>query len=1041
VRHAVAGAVLVVVVILAVGWIPSGSRAVVGRSPSSQGGLVDTIRFSEQANLEEAFLALKGGTMDIYTVPLGTPEAMQTAHTDPDLRVMDSRGSEFSLLANPVPVGIPGVFNPFAIREVREALNYLVDRNLLNAIVLEGYGTTHATLWNNGTPEVSRDPFFFADVNKDATYDFDRANAMVSDALAAAGATHDGSVWTWQGNPILVSFAIRNEDVRLDIGNYVANQLERLGLTVVRVYMNAGAAFSTVYFGPPDTGTWMIYTERWGFPQWLGRSDPDLDYFHCGGDGIPIWSFYSPPTSLEAACEKLLNGQYSDEAERQMLVEEGATHALSESVRVWLFGGRVQAYSPRVVGLVADAGLGLSGPLAIRTARFASPGGVLRVGQSHQLNDPFQPWRGFVWADDQAIVDTFIDRGVTSHPRTGDQMPVRADFTTTTAGPDGTLNVPSDALAWDPATMGFRTVDTGTTSKSVVRFQFAFGDWHHGSAINMDDVLYHIALIARRDRGDVHAHDMDAALPRDARFIALLRGLQVIDDTTLDVYIDEWNPDLSLVAAAADVWPATPWEVGELAMRTTLQDQTRISPTSATGANLAVVDLSRGVALGLMDRQISDGNITTLGPGVTRPPGLDPYVSQSEAEARWSAVQSWRADRGHYFVSNGPFFLDLVDTGSRQVTVTRFVDYPFSGDRWDDLLTSPAPSVSIAPIDRVVPGRPANVDLTTAVNGVPESDALVRFRIRSEGDTIALLMGEASLVSPGQWRVSLDPSFTETLVEGTHLFQAIASGNRSPLTVYTDRTFLVTADVTAPTSEMVASPGYWRTGGPIQLDVTAGIDPHGVASVALFVAYSASGSSWPSPTWTATVADAPYTFSYDPSSGDGRYRFWALATDGVGNSETLDSKSPNGEVEVGLDRVAPSIVSVVPADDSSGIASSGTVIQVQFGEAVDQAAAESAFSIAPAVAGTFSWDRNTLVFTPSETLRPETTYRVTIAASGIQDAAGNTLAADYTFEFATSTIATPPSGILSGTAPFAIGGAIAVTIAVALWALSRRRKP
>src|SRR5207244_12460287 len=90
-----------------------------------------------------------------------------------------------------------------------------------------------------------------------------------------------------------------------------------------------------------------------------------------------------------------------------------------------------------------------------------------------------------------------------------------------------------------------------------------------------------------------------------------------------------------------------------------------------------------------------------------------------------------------------------------------------------------------------------------------------------------------------------------------------------------------------------------------------------------------------------------------------------------------------------------------------------TPIRVVLSTRVHHPADEAGLSITPSVPGAFSWDGNTLVFTPSTSLAAGTTYHVTIRA-GVTDNAGNALATDYQISFATEAAAAPPSGI-SGT--------------------------
>lgn len=115
----------------------------------------------------------------------------------------------------------------------------------------------------------------------------------------------------------------------------------------------------------------------------------------------------------------------------------------------------------------------------------------------------------------------------------------------------------------------------------------------------------------------------------------------------------------------------------------------------------------------------------------------------------------------------------------------------------------------------------------------------------------------------------------------------------------------------------------------------------------------------------------------------------------------IGALSDTGDVIVTVDMTAPSVVSTFPADTTTGLATSVTA-QVTFSEAMDQATMVSAFSISPAVTGTFSWNvpGDVLTFAPGAALAEQTAYSVTIGTSAA-DMAGNTLAAPYSFSFTT----------------------------------------
>jgi uncharacterized protein YvpB len=75
-------------------------------------------------------------------------------------------------------------------------------------------------------------------------------------------------------------------------------------------------------------------------------------------------------------------------------------------------------------------------------------------------------------------------------------------------------------------------------------------------------------------------------------------------------------------------------------------------------------------------------------------------------------------------------------------------------------------------------------------------------------------------------------------------------------------------------------------------------------------------------------------------------------------------------------------------------------IKTTFDQEVDKKSAESKFSISPQVPGTFSWDSNTMIFTPSQDFIFSTKYKVTIA-SGVKSIRG--LDANKNFEMSFTT--------------------------------------
>ena len=113
-----------------------------------------------------------------------------------------------------------------------------------------------------------------------------------------------------------------------------------------------------------------------------------------------------------------------------------------------------------------------------------------------------------------------------------------------------------------------------------------------------------------------------------------------------------------------------------------------------------------------------------------------------------------------------------------------------------------------------------------------------------------------------------------------------------------------------------------------------------------------------------------------------------------------------------LDTTPPTVVSTFPADLATGV-SGGAVLQVVFSEAMTPSTINAATITlklgAAAVSGAVTYSGTTATFTPGSTLTAGAVYTATVG-TGVQDLAGNALAAAKTWSFTVSSAvdSTPP---------------------------------
>ncbi len=760
--------------------------------------MVDSILWIEEKDQDRALQELVDGGMDVYMLPLRSPSAIASAKANPNLWTIDGTGGLFDLFLNPVPVNqalAPGVGNPFSKREVREAMNYLIDRDFIANEIAGGGQLPQVTLEHRFTPEYARDPVFMSELEARYRFNPPLAAQMISDALNADPDYHfelGTQRWQFKGTDISLSFVIRSEDLRRDIGNYIADQLERIGLGVNRYYTGGSGVFPMVWEPPPDSGAWQLYTEGWAATGLSAWADGDPDFYSCGGEGHPIWTMYSAPPELATACVRLRDGQYASLAEREDLFERATELSLRESVRVWTTAGSSTfVMSRRVTGMVYDLAGGPWGRLATRTARFSTTGGQLNVGVRLQFLSPWNPWQGFGWVYDTSQSHAFTDPAVWPHPHTGLYMPIRATFSVAAPGPTTSLQVPSDALTWNPATLGFQPVLLGTTARSEVTYTFTFGKWHDGSDFTMDDVLYELALAYRRANasGDVHQIDRDAAATSTILLANALRGFRVLDGTHLQAWYDYWHLDPSMVASLINpAFPATPWTASELALSTVLDDTCRISEVTAANEGKDALDLTRGRCLAAMDANIV-GYF-----GIHRPPGLDAYITPGEASTAWTALRNFRNTTGHYFASNGPFVLRGIDEFALQTTMTVDPNYPIPADAYDRYLVPRVPEITLGPIPLVIIGLNASFSLTSRLQGVAYDEIDSSFLVLNPSTGAVLFQGKAARAAAGSYEIKLTGTQTSLLQAGAYELRTITVGNEAAIPVFVSQPFIAISD-------------------------------------------------------------------------------------------------------------------------------------------------------------------------------------------------------------------------------------------------------
>ena len=209
----------------------------------------------ENTALEE----VRNGNLDLYYYRISS-DRLENQQAREGLNVFDSTGGSYSILANPAE---SEEFNPFSIKDVRFALNYLVDRKLIVNELMGGFGSPITSYYSPAVPEFltiieSLEQFNFR-------YNPTLANEMISKALTERGAVKNGNTWEIDSKQIEITIFIRSDDpVRKSIGELLSVELEKSGFIVKKEFGDLNKAFVVVYGSNPADLKWSLYTEGWG---------------------------------------------------------------------------------------------------------------------------------------------------------------------------------------------------------------------------------------------------------------------------------------------------------------------------------------------------------------------------------------------------------------------------------------------------------------------------------------------------------------------------------------------------------------------------------------------------------------------------------------------------------------------------------------------------------------------------------------------------------------------------------------------------------
>lgn len=749
---------------------------------SQKGAYTDNLQFIQYLDGNIALHDIQAGNLDTYffRIPL---ETVASISKDPNVKIYEKNAGSFAFLLNPAPSKNPNILNPFQFKEIRFAVNYLINREFVVDEILNGYGSVQIDPFGISSPE------YEALIPVIESYNFkynpSLAKGIIEKSLISHGATKLDGKWTYNGSPISIKLMIRSDDLpRKSMGEMLANELEKIGFTVQRDYGDLNKANLVVYGKDPQELSWQVYTEGFGGTSQFVRYNPSTaaqmysPYFgSMPGRGNPsFWNYQN--STLDKITQSIEFSNFTSEEERNELLRQALTLGIQESVRLFV-AQNIDPYaaSSSIKGLINDFGAGISTSKSLINARSIKNTSSINVG----VKEVYQgAWNNVGGCNDiycTNILSLVSDSPTSRNPYTGEVIPLRNEWTNiTTMGPEKRLAVDNDAVTWNPSDQKWEDVGKNT-SKSKVTLHLVFSNWQNGQAMNKADLIYQLYFPyewSSKINSTDQTYDPEYAQPAQVA-LKYLRGTKFLNNSTLVSFVDYWHFDKKEIADFASVWATSPWEVNAAIERLVKNGVFAYSRTEATVKNIEWLSLiipSHAQAIKQeLEKMKAEGFV---------PAPLKGMVSVDEALKRYDASIKWITEHNHAIIGNGPYEIKNYNPAGRVISLAAFRDssYPFPKGYWSIYESPKLAKFEKVQYPKIVTrGLPLKISGNVTIGGNYISNATLTYFIFDK-DNHQVTQGTGKWIDDnGNFLIAINASSTKAMSIGPNNFQLFVKSN------------------------------------------------------------------------------------------------------------------------------------------------------------------------------------------------------------------------------------------------------------------------
>lgn len=770
------------------------------------GTWVDEVVLVEEPSQEKAASRLISGDLDLYAFSADNADVFKEVQSHPALDYYTSFGSYSELTFNTVAFE-DGRLNPFVSRRVREAMNWLVDRDYIAQEIYHGLATPKYTVLTPAFADYARVVEKAREVETRYAYDLGKAQEVVAEEMQAMGATLVNGKWHYKGEPIVLSVLIRTEDARRGVGDYFASQLEKIGFSAIRDYKTNAEASPIWLAGDPKLGQWHVYTGGWSSPVVYRDQTHNFDQMYTTRVmPYPPFQALQPIPELDDISDRLLRKDFTSMDERNAMLERILDLSLQDSPRIYLIDQ--QGFVPRraEISVASDLGGQVAGTLlwASTLRRGDEVGGSVRIAQPALLVDPWNPIAGSNSLYDQMAIRATMERSIIVDPYTGNYwanriekadvyvkegLPVEKNLDWVNLHFVDEIVVPEDAFVdWDAAEQRFITVGEkfpeGITAnrRAVVYFPEDFYEtvkWHDGSPVSLGDIMFWRAISFDRGKPESPIYDESRAAELEAE-LRSSRGFRILseDPLIIESYSDTWYLDAEFMYG--EYFPVDinrgsgPWHTIALGIRAETNKEMAFSADKASQLQVDQMGFHTGPAMEVLARHLTQATAEAYLPYAN---ALSEYIDADEIATRYGNLSKWYNDKGHFWIGTGPMYLERVYPVEKMVVLKRNPYHPDPADKWTMFDEPRIPEIEIVSDGRLQVRRNSEFafDVKITFDGEPylnEHLTEVKYMVRDSRGNVSFT-GVARAVADGHYRVEMLPSDTRQLPIGSNTLDVI----------------------------------------------------------------------------------------------------------------------------------------------------------------------------------------------------------------------------------------------------------------------------